>query len=136
MGIDSGNGFLKASSDKGLSAKASSYIYAPKAETENNIVDKEGCSVLYSPGVRVDLKGKLEIAQLDKGKVDAEIQSSYQNAVSNLRSNSNSRQRAKAANRNQQKIKDEIIQCLQSFVREKELRKSLQDYELKKRNMI
>ena len=47
MGIDSGNGFLKASSDKGLSAKASSYIYAPKAETENNIVDKEGCSVLY-----------------------------------------------------------------------------------------
>ena len=70
MGIDSGNGFLKASSDKGLSAKASSYIYAPKAETENNIVDKERCSVLYSPGVRADLKGKLEIAQLDKGKVD------------------------------------------------------------------
>ena len=83
-----------------MSAKAPSYIYTPKAETENNIVDKEGCSVLYSPGVRVDLKGKLEIAQLDKGKVDAEIQSSYQNAVSNLRSNSNSRQRAKAANRN------------------------------------
>ena len=116
MGIDSGNGFLKASSDKGLSAKASSYIYAPKAETENNIVDKEGCSVLYSPGVRADLigerfligspaysispQGKLEIAQLDKGKVDAEIQSSYQNAVSNFRSNSNSRQTAKAANRN------------------------------------
>ena len=97
---DSGNGFLKASSDKGLSAKASSYIYAPKAETENNIVDKERCSVLYSPGVRVDLKGKLEIAQLDKGKVDADIQSSYQNAVSNFRSDSNSRQRAKAANRN------------------------------------
>ena len=70
MGIDSGNGFLKASSDKGLSAKASSYIYAPKADTENNIVDKEGCSVLYSLGVRADLKGKLEIAQLDKGKVD------------------------------------------------------------------
>ena len=100
MGIDSGNGFLKASSDKGLSAKASSYIYAPKAETENNIVDKERCSVLYSPGVRADLKGKLEITQLDKGKVDADIQSSYQNAVSNFRSNSNSRQRAKAANRN------------------------------------
>ena len=117
MGIDSGNGFLKASSDKGLSAKASSYIYAPKAETENNIVDKEGCSVLYSPGVRADLigerfligspaysispQGKLEIAELDKGKkVDAEIQSSYQNAVSNFRSDSNSRQRAKAANRN------------------------------------
>ena len=100
MGIDSGNGFLKASSDKGLSAKASSYIYAPKAKTENNIVDKERCSVLYSSGVRVDLKGKLEIAQLDKGKVDADIQSSYQNAVSNLRSNSNSRQRAKAANKN------------------------------------
>ncbi len=115
-GIDSGNGFLKAYSDKGLSAKASSYIYAPKAETENNIVDKEGCSVLYSPGVRADLigerffigspayftspQGKLEIAQLDKGKVDAEIQSSYQNAVSNFRSDSNSRQRAKAANRN------------------------------------
>ena len=70
IGIDSGNGFLKAFSDKGLSAKASSYIYAPKADTENNIVDKEGCSVLYSPGVKVDLKGKLEIAQLDKGKVD------------------------------------------------------------------
>jgi hypothetical protein len=100
MGIDSGNGFLKASSDKGLSAKASSYNYTPKAETENNILDKERCSVLYSPGVRVDLKGKLEIAQLDKGKVDAEIQSSYQNAVSNLRSNSNSRQRAKAVNKN------------------------------------
>ena len=100
IGIDSGNGSLKASSDKELSAKALSYIYTPKAETENNIVDKEGCSVLYSPGVRVDLKGKLEIAQLDKGKVDAEIQSSYQNAVSNLRSNSNSRQRVKAANRN------------------------------------
>ena len=84
-----------------MSAKALSYIYAPKAETENNIVDKEGCSVLYSPGVRVDLKGKLEIAELDKGKkVDAEIQSSYQNAVSNFRSNSNSRQRAKAANKN------------------------------------
>jgi hypothetical protein len=83
-----------------LSAKVPSYIFTPKAETENNIVDKERCSVLYSPGVRVDLKGKLEIAQLDKGKVDAEIQSSYQNAVSNLRSNSNSRQMAKAANRN------------------------------------
>ena len=39
---------------------------------------------------------------------------------------------AKAANRNQQNIKDEIIQCLQLFVREKERRKSLQDYELKK----
>ena len=89
IGIDSGNGFLKAFSDKGLSAKVPSYIYAPKAETENNIVDKEGCSVLYSPDVRADLKGKLEIAQLDKGKVDAEIQSSYQNAVSNLKSNSN-----------------------------------------------
>ena len=100
IGIDSGNGSLKASLDKELSAKALSYIYTPKAETENNIVDKEGCSVLYSPGVRVDLKGKLEIAQLDKGKVDAEIQSSYQNAVSNLRSNSNSRQRAKAVNKN------------------------------------
>ena len=100
IGIDSGNGSLKAFSDKGLSAKASSYNYTPKAETENNILDKEGCSVLYSPGVRVDLKGKLEIAQLDKGKVDAEIQSSYQNAVSNFRSNSNSRQRAKAANKN------------------------------------
>ena len=117
MGIDSGNGFLKASSDKGLNAKASSYNYTPKAETENNIVDKEGCSVLYSPGVRADLigerfligspaysispQGKLEIAELDKGKkVDAEIQSSYQNAVSNLISNSNSRQRAKVANRN------------------------------------
>ena len=62
----------------------------------------------------------------------AEIQFSYQNAVSNLISNSNSRQRAKVANRNQQKIKDEIIQCLQSFVREKEWCKSLQDYELKK----
>ena len=107
---------LKAFLDKGLSAKAPSYIYTPKAETENNIVDKEGCSVLYSPGVRADLigerfligspaysispQGKLEIAQLDKGKVDAEIQSSYQNAVSNFRSDSNSRQRAKAANKN------------------------------------
>ena len=116
IGIDSGNGFLKAFSDKGLSAKVPSYIFTPKAETENNIVDKEGCSVLYSPGVRADLigerffigspayftspQGKLEIAQLDKGKVDAEIQSSYQNAVSNFRSNSNSRQRAKAANKN------------------------------------
>ena len=99
-----------------MSVKAPSYIYAPKADTENNIVDKEGCSVLYSPGVRADLigerfligspsysispQGKLEIAQLDKGKVDADIQSSYQNAVSNFRSDSNSRQRAKAANRN------------------------------------
>jgi hypothetical protein len=99
-----------------LSAKAPSYIFTPKAETENNILDKEGCSVLYSPGVRADLigerffigspayfpspQGKLEIAQLDKGKVDADIQSSYQNAVSNLRSNSNSRQRAKAVNKN------------------------------------
>ena len=70
MGIDSGSGAFKAFSGKELSAKALSYIYAPKAETENNIVDKERCSVLYSPGVRVDLKGKLEIAQLDKGKVD------------------------------------------------------------------
>ena len=116
MGIDSGNEVLKAFSGKELSAKAPSYIYAPKADTENNIVDKEGCSVLYSPGVRADLigkcflmgspaysispQGKLEIAELDKGKVDAEIQSSYQNAVSNFRSNSNSRQRAKAANKN------------------------------------
>ena len=107
---------LKAFLDKGLSAKAQSYIYTAKADTENNILDKEGCSVLYSPGVRADLigerffigspayftspQGKLEIAQLDKGKVDAEIQSSYQNAVSNLRSNSNSCQMAKAANRN------------------------------------
>ena len=100
-----------------MSAKVPSYIYTPKAETENNILDKEGCSVLYASGVRADLigerfligspaystspQGKLEIAELDKGKkVDAEIQSSYQNAVSNLRSNSNSCQRAKAANRN------------------------------------
>ena len=83
-----------------MSPKPPSYIYTPKAETENNIVDKERCSVLYSPGVRVDLKGELEIAQLDKGKVDADIQSSYQNAVSNFRSDSNSRKRAKAANRN------------------------------------
>ena len=45
MGIDSGNGFLKASSDKGVSAKASSYIYTAKADTENNILDKEGCLV-------------------------------------------------------------------------------------------
>ena len=116
IGIDSGNGFLKAFSDKGLSTKIPSYICLPKAETENNIIDKEGCSVLYFSGVRADLigkrfligspaystspQGKLEIAQLDKGKVDAEIQSSYQNAVSNLRSNSNSCQMAKAANRN------------------------------------
>ena len=117
MGIDSGSGAFKAFSGKELSAKALSYIYAPKADTENNIVDKEGCSVLYSPGVRADLigkcflmgspayftssQGKLEIAELDKGKkVDAEIQSSYKNAVSNFRSDSNSRQRAKAANRN------------------------------------
>ena len=117
IGIDSGSGAFKAFSGKELSAKAPSYIYAPKADTENNIVDKEGCSVLYSPGVRADLigerfligspaysispQGKLEIAELDKGKkVDAEIQSSYQNAVSNFRSNSNSRQRAKAANKN------------------------------------
>jgi hypothetical protein len=116
MGIDSGSGAFKAFSGKELSAKALSYIYAPKADTENNIVDKEGCSVLYSPGVRADLigerflmgspayftspQGKLEIAQLDKGKVDADIQSSYQNAVSNFRSDSNSGQRAKAANRN------------------------------------
>ncbi|MDE5080560.1 MAG: hypothetical protein O4859_04120, partial [Trichodesmium sp. St18_bin1] len=50
------------------------------------IIDKEGCSVLYFSGVRADLigkrfligspaystspQGKLEIAQLDKGKVD------------------------------------------------------------------
>jgi hypothetical protein len=69
-----------------LSAKVPSYIYTPKAETENNIVDKERCSVLYSSGVRGDLigerffigspayspspQGKLEIAQLDKDKVD------------------------------------------------------------------
>ena len=69
-----------------MSAKAPSYIFTPKAETENNIVDKEGCSVLYSPGIRADLigerffigspayftspQGKLEIAQLDKDKVD------------------------------------------------------------------
>ena len=99
-----------------MSAKVPSYIFTPKAKTENNIVDKERCSVLYSSGVRGDLigerffigspayspspQGKLEIAQLDKGKVDAEIQSSYQNAVSNFRSDSNSCQRAKAANRN------------------------------------
>ena len=86
IGIDSGNGFLKAFSDKGLSAKIPSYICLPKAETENNIIDKEGCSVLYFSGVRADLigkrfligspaystspQGKLEIAQLDKGKVD------------------------------------------------------------------
>ena len=86
IGIDSGNGFLKAFSDKGLSTKIPSYICLPKAETENNIIDKEGCSVLYFSGVRADLigkrfligspaystspQGKLEIAQLDKGKVD------------------------------------------------------------------
>ena len=45
IGIDSGNGVLKAFLDKGLSAKVQSYIYAPKAETENNILDKEGCLV-------------------------------------------------------------------------------------------
>mgnify|MGYP003331665527 CR=1 FL=1 len=44
IGIDSGSVTLKAFLDKGLSAKAQSYIYAPKAETENNILDKEGCS--------------------------------------------------------------------------------------------
>ena len=45
IGIDSGNGFLKAFSDEGLSAKAQSYIYTAKADTENNILDKEGCLV-------------------------------------------------------------------------------------------
>jgi hypothetical protein len=36
---------LKAFLDKGLSAKAQSYIYTAKADTENNILDKEGCLV-------------------------------------------------------------------------------------------
>ena len=45
IGIDSGNGSLKAFSGKELSVKVQSYIYAPKAETENNILDKEGCLV-------------------------------------------------------------------------------------------
>ena len=45
IGIDSGSGVLKVFLDKGLSAKVQSYIYAPKAETENNILDKEGCLV-------------------------------------------------------------------------------------------
>ena len=31
---------------------------------------------------------------------------------------------------------DEILQCLQLFVREKERRKSLQDYELKKEHYL
>ena len=45
IGIDSGNESLKAFSGKELSVKVQSYIYAPKAETENNILDKEGCLV-------------------------------------------------------------------------------------------
>ena len=80
------------------------------------------------------LQTDYDLAKVRRNQRIAEIQFSYQNAVSNLRSNSKSRQRAKAANRNQQKIKDEVIQCLQQFVREKERRKSLQDYELKKKN--
>ena len=43
--------------------------------------------LIGSPAYSISPQGKLEIAQLDKGKVDAEIQSSYQNAVSNFRSN-------------------------------------------------
>ena len=45
IGIDSGSVTLKAFLDKGLSAKAQSYIYTAKADTENNILDKEGCLV-------------------------------------------------------------------------------------------
>ncbi len=91
IGIDSGNGFLKAFSDMGHSTKIPSYIYDPKAETESNIVAKEGCSVVYvsgsrsgelgnkqwligSPAYSASPQGKLEVAQLDRGKVDYALQ--------------------------------------------------------------
>ncbi len=87
VGIDSGNGFLKAFSDMGHSVKIPSYIYEPTAETESNIVAHEGCSVVYlsgsrsgelatkqwligSPAYSASPQGKLEVAQLDRGKVD------------------------------------------------------------------
>ncbi len=91
VGIDSGNGFLKAFTDMGHSIKIPSYIYDPKAETENNIVAHEGCSVVYVSGSRVSElggkqwligspaysaspQGKLEVAQLDRGKVEYALQ--------------------------------------------------------------
>ncbi|NET46501.1 ParM/StbA family protein [Okeania sp. SIO2B3] len=91
LGIDSGNGFLKAYTDKGHSIKIPSYIYTPSSETESNIVAKEGCSVVYlsgsrysdlggkqwligSPAYSASPQGKLEIAQLDRGKVDYALQ--------------------------------------------------------------
>ncbi len=91
IGIDSGNGFLKAFTDKGHSIKIPSYIYEPKAETEKNIVAREGCSVVYvsgsraselsgknwligSPAYSASPQGKTEVVQLDTGKVDYALQ--------------------------------------------------------------
>lgn len=91
IGIDSGNGFLKAFSDEGDSVKIPSYIHIPQDETESNIVAKEGCYVLYVSGSRVtelggkkwligspaysaSPTGKVEVAQLSRGKVDYSLQ--------------------------------------------------------------
>ena len=46
------------------------------------------------------LQTDYDLAKVRRNQRIAEIQSSYQNTFSNLRSNSNSRQRAGAANRN------------------------------------
>ena len=48
IGIDSGNGFLKAFSDKGLSAKVPSYIYTPKAEPKITLLTKKDVQY-YTP---------------------------------------------------------------------------------------
>ncbi len=58
LGIDPGNGFVKARADKGDSIILPSLIAYPTEYFEGGVVAKNGCSVLYVSGSRSDLIGK------------------------------------------------------------------------------
>ncbi|NER04486.1 MAG: ParM/StbA family protein [Okeania sp. SIO3C4] len=58
LGIDPGNGFIKARTDKGDSIILPSLIAYPTEYFEGGVVAQNGCSVLYVSGSRSDLVGK------------------------------------------------------------------------------
>ena len=58
LGIDPGNGFIKAITDKGERVLLPSIIAEPTEYFDGGIVDNSGCSLLYINGSRSDLIGK------------------------------------------------------------------------------
>ena len=58
LGIDSGNGRLKALSDTGYTVRLPSLLYFPQAQISPGQFDKESAFVVYEGGPRSDLWGK------------------------------------------------------------------------------